>query len=60
LATLQTAGIQIGGVVLNDRHNPTLATEMAAGTRRLAWFAPRFAAWVERKLLNSQILNQQD
>lgn len=54
--TLGTAGIQLGGVVLNDVHNPTLGEELAASARKLARFAPRLASRVEYWLLANEFL----
>lgn len=59
LSMLQTAGIQLGGTLANELHNPTLAYEMSAYIRRFAGIAPRFSAWIERKLMSSQVLNHQ-
>jgi Mrp family chromosome partitioning ATPase len=57
LSVLRTAGVQLGGTVLNDMRNPTLGAEMAAAARRIARLSPKLAAWLQKKLLASSFLN---
>ena len=57
ISTLEAAGVQLGGTVLNDRHNPPLGMDVAASLRRkYRRFLPG-SAWLARLAESSDFLN---
>ncbi|TCS42389.1 AAA family ATPase [Reinekea marinisedimentorum] len=58
LAKLKSHKANIAGWVMNDLCCPALASEMQREVKRLARYAPRFARWLERKILQNDFINQ--
>lgn len=57
VTALGTAGVQIGGAVLDDHHSPTLGVEIANSLRRLAARLPIGASWLASLAQRSTFLN---
>jgi Mrp family chromosome partitioning ATPase len=57
VADLTSAGVVLGGTVINHKQSPTLGVDMAAAVRRLTFVLPRTAPWLARKLAASKFLN---
>jgi len=60
LERLQCAGATPCGVIMNDRFAPSIADELCRQARRLERFAPGPAAWMQRCIRRTSILNLQD
>lgn len=56
---LEAAGVKLAGVVLNDVSNAQLGTKLAQNTHKLSRWSPRFAKWLERKILQNDFLKTQ-
>lgn len=54
---LRSAGVKLGGVIMDDRNRPTLAEEMAQEVRRISAISPAFAEWLVRRIMSSSLLN---
>ncbi len=57
LNLLASSRVELAGVIVNDRFNPTLAAEMAREARRLRFVSPRLSRWLARKALASRFLS---
>jgi Mrp family chromosome partitioning ATPase len=57
VAGLNSAGVVLGGTVINHTQRPTLGADMAASVRRLRFAFPRTATWLARRLVASKFLN---
>ncbi|WP_411991137.1 hypothetical protein [Agarivorans sp. DSG3-1] len=57
IADLRTEDIRLLGVVMNDRFNPSLQSELVRETSRITIFFPRFQRVLQRILVNSQLLS---
>ena len=57
LQMTRAAGANITGIVLNDRNHSTVGVDLARLGRRLFRWAPRIADWIERRALESELLN---
>jgi Mrp family chromosome partitioning ATPase len=56
---LTTAGASLCGAVFNDRYNHRLADELNRQVDRFAWFAPKMAGRLRRRINTSAMLNLQ-
>ncbi|MGY5453086.1 hypothetical protein ACVFI8_19415 [Agarivorans sp. MS3-6] len=57
IADLRTDDVRLIGVVMNDRFNPSLKSELLRETSRITVLFPRFKRYVQRILINSQLLS---
>ncbi len=55
---LDASRIELAGLILNDRFNPTLAAELAREAGRLRIVAPRLSRWLAGKALRSRFLSE--
>ena len=53
----QSSGVKFLGTVLNNYGGATVGNDLARSIRRFSRFAPRLAAWLERKVTTSPLLN---
>ena len=58
MSLLEASRIELAGLILNDRFNPTLAAELAREAGRLRIVAPRLSRWLARKALGSRFLSE--
>jgi hypothetical protein len=58
MSLLEASRIELAGLILNDRFNPTLAAELAREAGRLRIVAPRMSRWLARKALGSRFLSE--
>ena len=54
---LRDSGARLLGTVINDYHNPTLASELLREVGRLGQYWPRLAAWLRGRVRTSALLN---
>lgn len=57
MVALEASGAKLGGVILNDEHNPTLGEQIAVSAGRLSRFSNRLSSWVQRKSRSIDLLN---
>ena len=54
---LQSAGVKINGLIVDDAHCKTLGQEMAVSVLWLLRFAPKLANWIATRIRNIKYLN---
>ncbi|MBS0243857.1 MAG: hypothetical protein JSS20_16915 [Proteobacteria bacterium] len=59
VSVLDTAGVNLGGIVVNDVANAPLGQRIAGSARKLARWSEWLSAWLERKASKSEFLNTQ-
>jgi hypothetical protein len=55
---LNASHIELAGLILNDRFNPSLAAELAREAERLRIISPRLSRWLARKAYSSRFLSE--
>lgn len=58
VSLLDASKIELAGLILNDRFNPSLAAEMAREAQRLRIISPRLSRWLARKAYSSRFLSE--